>query len=227
MLFESRNGKQFIGWPITEYRYNLEVGTSCYAVRMVLDNEEEYVLGHCGKLSKCKYKCSCFNKSLQTKTHCVKVTRLSDTKYEYEVVRDDPYYNHKSIPGNPYCTFEQKKVTAETDEFAIGYKRHKHTYKPENAEEPDEFTIGASYYVSENGGNTKKKKDDEYSMASSFILEHECDKSNNSTSKKKLKPNSSISDSLADEFENKPKTNKSTTKKKDLISLYEKYLISE
>lgn len=147
MIFEAKNGRVFKGFPINEYHYNLKIDHSCFAVRFVLDNEEEYILSHCKTEKEAKIKCSNFNKQFLTKTHYIKVTRVSETKYEYETCSDDIT---RSVPGTPYGSFTQEQSIEEIDDFTIGgrylYNKIRNNHKKEIN---DEYTIGASYLASE------------------------------------------------------------------------------
>lgn len=139
MIFEARNGKTFKGWPISKYRYNLEVNESCYAIRMVLDNGEEYIVGHESDEVKCKKRCANFNKTFETKVHYIKVTRTSDEDYSYNVISATPNRNR---PG----TTDGKFVQEVKDQF-------------------DEFTINPSYYRPTNIEKTKEKDTSNLSLS--------------------------------------------------------------
>lgn len=145
MIFETKRGKVFRGIQINIYRYNLRINESCFAVRLVLDNEEEYILAHRSGKKKAAKACSNFNHIFGIKTHYIRVTRVSETEYEYEVCATDPT---RSIPGTPYGKFTQKLI----DYYDISsYERYVHNKAsiPDDYEKPDEFTIGASYLAEE------------------------------------------------------------------------------
>lgn len=146
MIFESKNGKLFKGFPLTEFRYKLKINESCYAVRMVLYNEEEYILSQCKSIKEAKIRCDRYNKIFKTKTHFIKVTRVSDTKYEYESCND----SGKLQPGTPYGSFNQSgNAIEEIDDYTIGGRYIYNKSYLKDKEKPDDFTIGASYCAEE------------------------------------------------------------------------------
>ena len=164
MLFEARNGKLFRGIQIDQYDYKLSIDDSCYAVRFVLDNEEEYILAHCESEKKAKIKCARFNSIFKTKTHFILVTRVSETEYEYEVCSTDP---SKSVPGTPYGKFTQSPKIKYNSDYSIG-SRHVYSHTmPDGYEAPDEFTIGASY-VAEEYMSDNPIFNDEFTINASF-----------------------------------------------------------
>lgn len=146
MLFEAKNGKVFRGIQIDQYDYNLDIDESCYAVRFVLYNEEEYILAHCESEKEAKIKCANFNKIFKTKTHFILVTRISETEYEYETCSTDP---SKSLPGTPYGKFTQKQKIKHNSDYSIGSSYVYNHIVPKDYEKPDEFTVGASYLAEE------------------------------------------------------------------------------
>lgn len=162
MIFEAKNGRVFKGFPIDKYHYKLNINESCYAVRFVLYNEEEYILAHCKTEKEAKIKCSNFNKNFKTKTHFIKVTRVSENKYEYDSCTTDVT---KSQPGTPYGSFTQEPYVEDVGDFTIGGK---YTYNNTKSKiNTDEFTIGASVLAEE----CRKENpifDDEFTIGASY-----------------------------------------------------------
>lgn len=139
MIFELCNYKQIKAFPINEYRYNLNVDESCFALRFVHDGIE-YVINAFKYSKKARSRCKDLLSRYGLKTRIVKVTRTSDTDYEY-----------RELPkGSAVHSFKQDPI----DQFAIHGRRTK-LYIPEGAERPDEFTVGPSYYIPENGEKLK------------------------------------------------------------------------
>ncbi len=137
MIFEANNEKTFRGFPLNKYRFNLEVNESCYAIRFVLDNGEEYILWHNSDEVACKKKCAWFNREYNTKVHYIKVTRVSDTDYQYSMSHAN---TRKAIHGTVSGIFKQ-----------------------EQQQQFDDYTINPSYYkpthVEKNRANKKDKED--------------------------------------------------------------------
>lgn len=151
MLFEARHGNQFNGFPINKYRFNLGINESCFAIRMILDDEEEYILAHCSSMKRAKSKHRDFVKCLGIKTDIIKVTRVNGTQFEYEAQRKS------SIPiiGTPYGKFKQSiSQKLDIDDYTIGgrylyEKIQVPLNKKAKLEEPGEFDIDPSYLASE------------------------------------------------------------------------------
>lgn len=164
MLFEARNHKVFRGISIEKYHYNIEIGESCFAVRFVLKNKEEYILAQAKTEKEIKIKCSKFNKTFKTKTHFIKVTRTSDVDYEYESCTDDP---SRHQPGTPYGKFKQEPFLECVCDYSVGGGYiYKYTV-PKDYEKPDEFTIGASY-LAEECRSDNPIFNDEFTIGASF-----------------------------------------------------------
>lgn len=166
MLFQTKNGKVIKGFPLYKYRYRIFVDEVCFAVRMILDNEEEYILYSSKSIEAVKSKRSYFNKKCKVKTNIIKVKRVSETKYEYEAYSDN-IIQYKS--GTPYGSFEQKNHNEhpDLDEFTIGSRHLYNKSYYEDKEQPDEFTIGASYLAEE----CRKENplfDDEFTIGASY-----------------------------------------------------------
>ena len=94
-------------------------------------------------------------------TNVVEVTRTSDTKYEYEVKNKD---NCKHS-GSDYGTFTQEPL-AKIDEFTIRGRHLRHN-PYEGREQPDEYTVGASY-LAEECVKHNPIIDDEFTVGASY-----------------------------------------------------------
>ena len=110
MYFELFKNKKIRAFPVNEYRYNIDVDESCYAVRFIYDGVE-YIIYVFNSSEKAFEKSTYINKKSGIVTDVIEVTRLSDTKYEYNKV------SLGSING----TFEQEPI----DQFAIHGRRVK------------------------------------------------------------------------------------------------------
>lgn len=142
MIFEAKNGKTFRGFPLNIYRFNLKVNESCYAIIMILDNGEEYILNHCNDVIECKKRCTFFNREYETKVHYIKVTRLSDNEFSYCL--EDSRNNFK---GNKSGTFKQNILDDKVDEFTIGASIYRPTHI-EKSNKPKKETSLNDLYLS-------------------------------------------------------------------------------
>ena len=169
MLFE-KNHKMFNAFPINKFRYNLEVNESCYAVRFVFNDNDEYIIKKYQTLSQAKTKCEQFTKKFKVPVGTIKVTRVSDSEYEYEACWRNMKKDHV---GKLNGTFTQVPVT-KIDEFTVRGRNHYFSI-PNGRECPDDFTIGASYLADE-CVKDNPIVDDEFvigaSYASSDFYEH-------------------------------------------------------
>lgn len=160
MLFE-KNNRVFNAYPLTKYHYNLKVSESCFAVRFVFDDGDEYVVKKYDTLEKAKAKCEQFNHRYKVNTHPIKVTRVSYDKYTYETCTRRSHSKHGTRDG----IFTQVPAS-KVDDFTIRGRTHHYDYYKDKAQ-PDDFTIGASY-LAEECIKPNAVMDDEFAIGASY-----------------------------------------------------------
>ena len=154
MYFEVCKNKKIRACPLKEYRYNLNVDESCYAVCFIFNNVE-YTICKRMTLDEANEASNDIHRKYGIGVDIITVTRVTETTYEYKRL-----FNDSKSKWN-YGTLEQEPF----DQFAI-HGRNVKLNIPKDAEQPDEFTIGASYYVPENGARLKGFKQINHNLES-------------------------------------------------------------
>lgn len=144
MIFLTEDNVEFHAFPLKQYHYKLNIGESCYAIRFITDDKEEYIISTYKNKQKCLNMCKCFSKKLKIQTHFIEVTRISEHEFTYET-----HSLRNNIPGTQNGKFTQKNVLHHyyNDEYSIGVKYHNNV-KPNKCDN-NEFSINPSYLSDE------------------------------------------------------------------------------